>query len=244
MLWNTPRSSGISMSCCCLFGSRSQDTTCITSALLFVFLEYIWRRCTQKCYDIWPLSPEIEQELFSLFNCTEIPCPSNIKMLIRKLADFTFLKKPLPAILELNTGIPPCHRPFWSNMTLDQLHSIYTAIAVAQGKVLSLINEPSFQTKAQETTWCYLRKFNGNCSGDDLRNFLRFTTGCFVITVLSISVLFNNLHGLACRPISHTCSSILELSSSYATYMDFSQEFNAVINSMACNIDSMTMDSV
>ena len=165
-------------------------------------------------------------------------------MLIRKVADFTFLKKPLPALLELNTGISPCHLPLWSNMTLDQLHSIYTAIAVTQGKVLSLINEPSLQTNAQETTWCYLRKFNGNCSGDDLRNFLRFTTGCLVITVPSISVLFNNLHGLACRPISDTCSSILELSTSYATYMDFSQEFNAVINSTACNIDSMTMDSV
>jgi len=39
---------------------------------------------------------------------------------------------------------------------------------------------------------------------EEVRQFLRFTAGSSVLVVNRISVTFNNLSGLACRPIVHT----------------------------------------
>ena len=44
-----------------------------------------------------------------------------------------------------------------------------------------------------------------------------------------ITVTFNNVSGIACRPISHTCECCLELPSAYTPYVEFEQEFNAVL---------------
>ena len=51
-------------------------------------------------------------------------------------------------------------------------------------------------------------------SNDELRRFVRFVTGSFVISVKSITVSFNKLDSFARRPIAHTCSARLELASS------------------------------
>lgn len=44
-----------------------------------------------------------------------------------------------------------------------------------------------------------------------------------------IIITFNKLEGLARRPISHTCTSTLELSSSYSSLTEFTEEFLNVI---------------
>ena len=43
-------------------------------------------------------------------------------------------------------------------------------------------------------------------------------------------VRFNNLSGLERRPISHTCSCVLELPSSYEMFEYFAHEFQAVLS--------------
>ena len=61
----------------------------------------------------------------------------------------------------------------------------------------------------------------------EVRNFLRFVTGSSTL-VDEIKVTFNGLSGLSRRPIAHTCSCTLELPVSYATYLEFAQEFDAI----------------
>ena len=80
-------------------------------------------------------------------------------------------------------------------------------------------------------TSCYgfLQQFVSNMKNDEVRQFLRFTTGSSVLVVNCILVTFNNLSGLACRPIAHKCGSVLELPSTYLSYVEFEQEFNAVL---------------
>ena len=56
----------------------------------------------------------------------------------------------------------------------------------------------------------------------------------------SIKVNFNSLQGLARRPISHTCSCLLELSTSYSSFLEFEQEFSVVLISE----DAWPMDAV
>lgn len=46
-----------------------------------------------------------------------------------------------------------------------------------------------------------------------------------------IQVSFNCLSGLARRPLSHTCSCTLELSSNYLSYPDLAKEFLMVLRS-------------
>ena len=48
-----------------------------------------------------------------------------------------------------------------------------------------------------------------------------------------IYVTFNNLHGFAKQPIAHTCSCTVELSTFYATYLEFGQEFSRIPSSKA-----------
>ena len=50
---------------------------------------------------------------------------------------------------------------------------------------------------------------------DDLRNFLRFTTGSLMCVAESIIINFNSVTGLARRPFAHTCSNVLELPAAY-----------------------------
>ena len=49
-----------------------------------------------------------------------------------------------------------------------------------------------------------------------------------------ISISFNALTGIARRPIAHTCGHVLELSSTYSTYVEFVKEFSAVLSSKYC----------
>ena len=66
---------------------------------------------------------------------------------------------------------------------------------------------------------------------EELRLFLRFITGSSVCIDKKIEITFNNLTGAARRPIAHTCSCMLEIPLSYATYLEFSDEFSKILTS-------------
>ena len=65
----------------------------------------------------------------------------------------------------------------------------------------------------------------------EVRDFLRFVTGSSALIVDEISVTFNGLSGFSRRPIAHTCSSMLELSTTYETLNEFSQKFDTRLSS-------------
>ena len=60
--------------------------------------------------------------------------------------------------------------------------------------------------------------------------FLHFVTGSFVTNVSSIMTSSNNFDGLARRPIAHTCTGLLEVSSTYNIFFYFESEFRAVLS--------------
>ena len=130
------------------------------------------------------------------------------------------------AISQLHKGVPECHLPFWNSMTVVKLYHLYKCMSVSVFKVLSLIKEPILDTQRKEEVWMYIRRFVGNMTTDELRTFLRFVTGSFVISVPSIDVSFNTLDGLARRPIAHTCTAILEVAT---TFLEFVDEFRHVL---------------
>lgn len=77
----------------------------------------------------------------------------------------------------------------------------------------------------------YLTIFIGNLTHKELMAFLRFVTGSSLLSEKRMHVSFNSLTGIARRPISHTCSCELQLSTSYISYIEFSEEFYNVLRS-------------
>ena len=85
----------------------------------------------------------------------------------------------------------------------------------------------------------------------EVRRFLCFTTGSSVLIANRISVTFNNLSGLARKPIAHTCGCVIELPSTYMSFLDFEQEFTAILAedeyiqlASACSISHLSLFSI
>ena len=122
---------------------------------------------------------------------------------------------------------------YFEKMTLEEFFCLYKALNATPDRVIKLIEEPDDMNTAQARVFSYLTTFVSNSSQDELRLFLRFVTGSSVLVDQNLKVCFNQLSGLARRPISHTCTCSLELSVSYATYTEFEQEFTRVLSSQA-----------
>ena len=132
--------------------------------------------------------------------------------LITDIAKYFFVRKPAAAITEIRSGKPQCYSQFWNRISVGEFYAIYTALQCSPSKVLDM-----------------------QC--DEARDFLRFVTGssCNVI-----AVTFCASDGLARRPIGHTCTCTLELSTSYSSFLEFVSEFRSVL----CNELAWKMDAI
>ena len=150
--------------------------------------------------------------------------------MIAQAAQYTFLIKPAAPLQKMNHGIPEQHHSFWKQMTVENLYMVDRSLSVSTAKVLQLLQEPNIESASQSEVWGYLETFVGNMTIEELRIFLRFVTGSFVVSIPAIYMAFNALDGLARRPISHTCSATLELSTAYSSNPEFSAEFQLVLS--------------
>ena len=172
-------------------------------------------------------------EILSHFGCRQIPTPRNIRQLIRGIARHEFLVKPLGAIYALHSGVPAVHHEFWSQFSVGQLFKMYMALNATPDIVIDRIQEPEQSNSACSRVFDYLIRFIRNMKQEELQRFLQFVTGSSIMLAKSITVHFNSLQGIARRPISHTCSCILEISTSYMSFLEFEQEFSLVLASEA-----------
>ena len=179
--------------------------------------------------------------ILSRYSVCETPKPAMLLNILISVANHYFLQKPAYFISEMKSAIPDLHRPFWDKLTCEEIHSIYRAQQVSASKVLAMLDDPQTSNLNEERVYGYLQQFIGSLREDELRSFLRFTTGSAVSSSVHISVCFNSLEGLARRPTSHTCSSCLELPSSYCSYGDFKQEFLAILQ---CDDVAWQMDAI
>jgi len=74
--------------------------------------------------------------LFSRFDCREVPTPSNILLLIDQVSQYEFVTKPMAPIVMMNQGIPAEERRFWQSMSVCML--------TTPSKLLQMIEEPFF----------------------------------------------------------------------------------------------------
>ena len=67
---------------------------------------------------------------------------------------------------------------------------------------------------------------------------MKYCTGSYVILVGKIAVEFVACSTIARRPIVHTCAPMMELLSSFASYCEFREEMQNILNACDnCGID-------
>lgn len=128
----------------------------------------------------------------------------------------------------MNKGIPSAHKLLWESKTVDELYQIYIALTATPNKVLEVLNSDT-ANENEERVMMYLKQFIGGMNQDMIRRFMRFTTGSSVCLSRNINVVFNGSNGLSRHPIGHTCSSTLELPTTYSSYPEFISEFNHLL---------------
>lgn len=178
--------------------------------------------------------------LFSRFNSRQLPTPATFKQMVINVARYEFISKPAAAVMLLHKGIPKEHQPLWTGMGVNGLYALYKAQSVSTEMVLKMLEEAEGANQSEERVLSYLRQFVGNMGLDELRDFLRFVTGSSACSSLPITVCFNTVIGAARRPIVHTCTPSLVLSTTYTSYQEFVNEFRSCLSSeYAWRMDSV-----
>ena len=76
----------------------------------------------------------------------------------------------------------------------------------------------------------HLKRFVKSLEGKALTKFLQFCTGSDVIATDAIEVSFSTLEGLQRCPVARTCVPLLELPTTYESYLALVEEFTNVMN--------------
>ena len=66
-----------------------------------------------------------------------------------------------------------------------------------------------------------------------LAGLLQFLTGSDIITVEKISITFNANEGYERGIVAHTCGPLLEISSTYLSYSELSEELSNILRNSA-----------
>ena len=193
-------------------------------------------------------SKEFSSEVFggvlsivSKYGCRTIPNPSNLKKLILDIAYCEFCVKPAAALNNMHLGVS-AYTSYWSNKSPQEVSVLFNLITITPSKVLNKLT--SFcSNQAEQRIFEYLKTAIGNMGYTKLRLLLRFVTGASVCLSDDIDVTYNNLEGFERRPIAHTCSSTLELPTSYSNYGDFYNDIECVLNT-AQDEFAWRMDSI
>ena len=196
------------------------------------FLSQVDRKVISRALQVKELTQLMKTSVINVlsrFGCRDVPTPSNLPHLLYTLAQHYFVSRPFASLSLMNGGVPEKHKPFWQTMEIDELCRTCESLSANPDKVLEQIEEPYFENENEERVFGYLQQYIGEMKVAEAKRFLRFVTGSSVLTSDTINVSFNALGGAARRPIVHTCSNLLELSNTYCTFLEFVEEFTALL---------------
>ena len=172
------------------------------------------------------------QHFFTAHNYFDFLRCQEIKDQILAIAEEELVKRPAFLCAQIRKGIPESHRAiFWAQLSIDHLKYMQEKQRATQEKVVScLVTQNSDLTAQEDTTYYYLQEFISSLNENHLVKFLLFVTGS-VHQPSKITVMFNATAGVMRCPTVHTCSNILELSSTYVSFQEFRREFSMVLDS-------------
>ena len=103
-------------------------------------------------------------------------------------------------------------------------------MVVSAWRIVDSFVEPAvYSNPNEERVYIYLLQCLGNLSQQELSLSMMSVTGSSFFCSWTINIMFNGLMGLACRPIAHCCTCMLELLSAYESFNEFHKEVKTIL---------------
>ena len=121
--------------------------------------------------------------------------------------------------------------------TVLEFNILYARCKPTNKKVLQLL-DADVKSDLERESLQHLKKFVRSLPYDNLKKFLRYTTGADILCVEHINIMFTHISaGLNRRIIAHTCGPTLELPTTYECYAEFKEEFLNILSSGYWSMD-------
>ncbi|KAG5890687.1 hypothetical protein JTB14_011653 [Gonioctena quinquepunctata] len=143
-----------------------------------------------------------------------LPNQENIGRLLEDLGHKEIIQKPIFIINQWHSVLKDIISP-------QHFEGIYAKQKNLPDNIIKILNFDENLEETEKITAGYLKKF---VRGDEklLSNFLRYTTGAYIIIGRQIRVSFVDTEAsFGKTPVAHTCSCSLILPSNYESYLDF-----------------------
>ena len=175
------------------------------------------------------------QTLYTVFECDCLVKGDEVSERLATIAENVLVEKPNRLYRLMKKGIPSSHFDvFWSLLTVDHIDFMVQQQRPTPEKVIQVVKTREDDlTNSQERVLHFFKEFIRSLDVEELSSCLLFITGC-VYSPKEIMVSFNGLVDSHRRPIAHTCSNEIELSSTYAHYQEFRRELKTHLGNEQC----------
>ncbi|XP_078384086.1 uncharacterized protein LOC144666540 [Oculina patagonica] len=172
-------------------------------------------------------------DILSRFNVRTIPSTmAEFNSLFLRIARCEFVTKPSVLMAAFKQGMLETHPELWSELDANTIRAVYARLDPTPGKVLEIIQtcpDDMPLTAQRERVLEFFRRYIRSLTKDKVAVFLQFITGSNLLLVPKIEVAFTSLAGIQRRPIVHTCTGRIDLSTEYESFAAFSKEINKVL---------------
>ncbi|XP_038064500.1 uncharacterized protein LOC119735750 [Patiria miniata] len=206
-----------------LFGSSHADTKS-------AFLQYIpesERNILEAALQEFPSDNEELVEILGEYDCKKLPSETNLSHIISEMGHKEIIQKPR----FIADCMQPVLKSLHGSLTKSEFLNLYEEMQPSPKKVIAMLQFPPECTANEQTVGTYLKRYVRSLNEHMLKRFLRFCTGSDVLSVNVINVIFTQLTGFERRPIGHTCGNVLEVPSTYESFVDLRHEFNEILQS-------------
>ena len=219
-----------------LFGQKSNDCF-IKSFLNYVtpreskIIEAALRGTSPQFYD-----DDDFLDISDRFNCIPKVTIMNGYGVILEFAKQELVQKPYMMLCSWKKFLSAL-KTFTESSTVFNVHDYYRHILPTNSNVIKLIQSDPTNGNERDALR-FLKQCIRGLDEPFLRKSLKYCTGSDVILVDKIAVEFAACSTIAWRPIRHTCAPMMELPSSYASYCEFREEMQNILNVCDnCGID-------
>ena len=213
--------------CYCLFGNQVPDSMFVDS-----FTKYLSPVEEEFIVDIIRKNQLPDDDEFTdfleRFKCRSVVTTENLSQVILEISKQELVQKPHLMISSLQPFVQQL-KQYAQFQTIPAVEGFYDSLKPTTKKVLSCLTSNP-QSDGERDAFKFLQRFVRGLEMPKLLQFLRFTTAMDIMIDKKIEVTFLKCEGLSARPIAHTCGLLLEISSTYANYVELREDFMNILN--------------
>ena len=176
-------------------------------------------------------------EFLERFNCRSAVSSENLRKLLIEIANQELIQKPHVMISTWQPSVQEL-KQYPQFQSTSGIQCLYDMLKPTTKKVLEILSaQPN--TQAERDAFKFLQRHIRGLDNTKLIQFLIFTAASDILVTSKLEVAFSKLKGVGCRPIAHTCEPVLELSSTYANFVELRDQFNNILDKDTWEMDIM-----